>query len=123
MNIFLWVLQILAGLLFLMVGIMKAAQTKEKLREGAAWVEDFSATQVRLIGLAELLGGLGLILPGLTGILPNLTQIAPASLAVQMILAAYTNWRLKEYKQIAVPVVFLLLVVMIAIGRLWGAPL
>jgi uncharacterized membrane protein len=62
---------------------MKATQPKEKLQPKLPWVEDFSAGTVRLIGVAELLGGLGLVLHAVTGVAVN---------AVLFLLAAFVAW-------------------------------
>ena len=72
MNDILWIVQILLGLAFLMAGFMKATQPVEKLSQNMAWVNDFSPTQVRIIGMLEVLAGIGLILPMLTNILVKL---------------------------------------------------
>ena len=122
-NVVLWILQILAGGLFVLAGIMKVILSKEKLAASAPWVEDFSATQVRLIGLAESLGSLGLILPGLTGILPVLTPVAAACLIVIMVGAVYTQFRRKETSGLVLPTALLLVSLLIAMGRFWISPL
>lgn len=98
MIIALWILNGLLALVFLAAGAMKALRSKDTLREGGGmeWVEDFSATSIRLIGIAEVLGAFGLILPLLTGIAPILTPIASAALAVIMIGATATHARRHE---------------------------
>jgi hypothetical protein len=73
MNVFLWIVQAVLAAMFVLAGIMKSTQPKEKLAPKLPWVQDFSAGTVRFIGVAELLGGLGLILPAATGIAPILT--------------------------------------------------
>ena len=62
MNVVLWIVQIALAAAFVLAGVMKATQPKEKLASNLPWVEDFSLGTVRLIGVSELLGGLGLIL-------------------------------------------------------------
>jgi uncharacterized membrane protein YphA (DoxX/SURF4 family) len=122
-NTVLWILQILAGVLFVLTGSLKLTQSKEKLGASAAWVEDYSAAQLRLIGSAELLGALGLVLPGLTGIMLILTPVAASCLALMMMGAIYTHFRRKEYRKLVLPAVMLLVLLVIAIGRLWILPL
>jgi hypothetical protein len=58
MNAGLWVLQRLLAVGFLASGTLKLLLPKEKLvaKMGWAWPNDFSAGQVKLIGLAESLG-------------------------------------------------------------------
>ena len=81
LNITLWVLQVLLGLLFLWAGGMKLVMPLEKL----AGPVDLPGWFVRFIGVVELLGGLGLILPGLLRIRPGLTPLAAAGLVIVMI--------------------------------------
>jgi uncharacterized membrane protein len=117
MNVFLWIVQAVVAAAFLMSGVMKATQPKEKLAARLPWVEDFSAGTVRFIGVAELLGGLGLILPAATGIAPALTPIAATGLAVIMVLAAATHVRRKEPSGVAFNAVLLVLAALVAWGR------
>jgi uncharacterized membrane protein YphA (DoxX/SURF4 family) len=119
MNIFLWILQALLGAAFLLSGIGKLTQPKEKLqaRTGMAYVEDFSTNAIKGIGAAEALGGLGVILPWATGIARVLTPLAAVGLVLVMVGAIVTHVRRKETTQIAVPATLLLLAVVVAIGR------
>ena len=97
MLIALWILNGLLALVFLGAGLMKLARPKAALASsGMAWVEDFSGTQVKLIGLVEVLGALGLILPLLLDIAPILTPLAAVGLAVTMIVATTVHARRKE---------------------------
>jgi uncharacterized membrane protein YphA (DoxX/SURF4 family) len=117
MNVFLWIVQIALAAAFVLAGVMKATQPKEKLQPNLPWVEDFSAGTVRLIGVAELLGGIGLVLPAATGIAPGLTPIAATCLAVVMVLAATTHIRRKEPSGVAINAVLFLLAAFVAWGR------
>ena len=117
MNVFLWIVQALLVAAFVMAGVMKATQPKEKLAPKLPWVEDFSPGTVRLIGVAELAGGLGLILPAATGIAPALTPIAAACLAVVMVLAAAVHVRRREPSGVAVNAVLFALAAVVAWGR------
>ncbi|MBT3313043.1 MAG: DoxX family protein [Anaerolineae bacterium] len=96
MNTVLWIVQGILAVMFLMAGMMKLMQPKEKMAEMMGWVEDFSQGQVRGIGILEVLGALGLILPMLTGILPILTPLAAVGLALTMGGAFMTHLRRKE---------------------------
>ena len=117
MNIFLWILAGVLAAAFLMAGAMKAAQPKAMLAENMPWVEDFSDSQVRAIGLVEILGALGLILPAATGIAVVLTPLAAAGLALTMVGAAVVHARRKEFPNIAVNVVLGGLALLVAILR------
>ncbi len=123
MNIVLWVLQVLLALLFLMAGIMKSTQPKEKLAERMSWVNHTSPEAVKAIGVLEILGGVGLVLPALTGILPWLTPLAATGLALTMIGAVITHVRLNETAKSVAPIVLLILSAVVAYGRFVIAPL
>lgn len=122
MHIALWIVQGLLSLVYLMAGGMKLRTSRQAMLEQGqmGWVEDFSETQVRLIGTAEVLGALGLVLPGITGIYPQLTAWAATGLALLMASATYTHLRRKERP---VTVVLMLMAAFIAYGRFVLAPL
>ena len=117
MNVALWIVQIGLAAAFVLAGVMKSTQPKEKLQPNLPWVEDFSLGTIRLIGVAELLGGIGLILPAVTGIAPILTPIAAACLAVVMVLAAAAHIRRKEPSGVVVNAVLFALAAFVAWGR------
>lgn len=124
MNIALWIVAGLLALAFLAAGGMKLSQPKEKLaKSGLAWVNDFSAGQVKTIATFEVLGAVGLILPAVTGIAKVLVPVAAVGLAVVMAGAMFTHARRKEYQSIGINVVLLLLAVFVAWGRFGPYPL
>lgn len=92
MNKLTWALQILLALAFGSAGVMKLVTPHPQLiANGMAWAEDFSATQVRMIGAAELAGAIGLVAPAATGIMPILTPVAAAGLTLVMGGAVMTH--------------------------------
>lgn len=119
MNIALWIMQILLALVFGMAGMMKATQSKEKLAASAnmAWVEDFSPTTLKAIGILEILAAIGLIAPMLTGILPWLTPLAAVGLILTMIGAMLTHIRRHENQGAIKNVVLLLIAAFVVYGR------
>lgn len=97
MLITLWIINGLLAVAYLGAGLMKAARPKEALAtSGLNWVEDFSPTSVKLIGLSEVLGAIGLVLPLLLGVAPVLTPIASTALTIVMIGAIVVHIRRKE---------------------------
>ena len=122
MDVAVWIVQGLLALTFLIAGLMKVTQPKEKLTKVMAFVEDFSPGQVRSIGVVELLGAVGVVLPVLTGILPWLTPLAAVGLGVTMASAALTHWRRKEYPMIGLNVVLLAMAVFVAYLRFVVVP-
>lgn len=117
MNIALWIVQGLLAAMFLMAGITKSMQPREKLAKQMPWVEDFSTPVVRLIGVSELAAGLGLVLPAATGIAPVLTPLAASGLVVIMLAAMVVHGRRKEWQGIAFNVVLLIAAAFVAWGR------
>ncbi|GAB3651168.1 DoxX family protein [Glycomyces tarimensis] len=117
MNALLWILQGVLAAMFVIVGVLKSVQPKEKLAGPFPWVNDYSMPVVRLVGITELAAGLGLILPGLTGIATVLTPLAAVGLAVIMVLAAIYHGRKGEWSGIGMNAVILIVSLVIAWGR------
>lgn len=117
MELAVWIIQGILALLFLMAGIMKSTQPKDKLVKSLPWVNDFSLQTVRFIGISELAGAIGIIMPQLTGILPILSPIAAVGLVVVMVLAASHHIRKNEYKEVVFNAVLLVLSAIVAYYR------
>ncbi|WP_430937378.1 DoxX family protein [Saccharicrinis sp. 156] len=119
MNIVLWTIQGLLAVIFLMAGTMKLLKpVKELSKKIGDWVNNFSTTILRAIGLTEILGALGLILPMLLKIYPILTPMAAVGLAFTMIGAMRLHINRKETKEVIVNSVLLLLTIFVIVGRL-----
>ena len=60
MNIALWTIQSVLALAFCGAGGAKLAQNRAALltNKRMGWANDFSSSQIKLIGLAEVLGGI-----------------------------------------------------------------
>ncbi|MEW9871728.1 DoxX family protein [Arthrobacter sp. HS15c] len=118
MNITLWIIAALLGLLFLAAGTMKITQPKAKLAAGGqGWVEGFSDGAVKGIGGLELLAALGLILPGLLNIATFLVPLAAAGLFLLMAGAAVTHARRGEKTNVIVNAILGFLAAGVAIAR------
>ena len=118
METALWIIQgVLAGI-FVLTGLTKLTQPREKMAAGPmSWAADVSDAQFRGIGALELLGAAGLILPGVLGIAGVLTPLAAAGLAVTMVGAFLTHARLGLTERLAAPLVLLALALLIALER------
>ncbi len=116
MNVFLWILQVILGLMFLAAGGMKVSRPKELLLEQQPWVEDFSQEQVRIIGGLEILGAIGLIVPALTGF-GILVPFAAIGIGLTMLGAIVVHARRGEYQNIVVNVLILAFTAVIIWGR------
>lgn len=113
----LWIVQGILAFAFGMTGFMKLTQPYEGLKEKMAWVEDFQPNQIKMIGVAELLGVIGLIFPEATDMLPILTPLAALGLVAVMSGAAYTHYGRKEMPMIGVNMILGVLALFVAIGR------
>ncbi len=119
MNVVLWILQVVLAAIMLMAGAMKVRQGKEKLLEEPrmAWVEDFSDSTIRMIGVLEVAAAVGLILPWWLDIAPILTPLAAVGVVAIMLGAIYTHRRRGEIQQVAGNVAIAIVAVVVAIGR------
>jgi len=119
MNIAIWIITGLLALAFIGAGLTKVSQPRAKLAaSGMAWTNDYSDAGVKLVGLAELLGGIGLMLPAVTGIAPILVPIAAAALTVIMIGAVVWHVRAGDGAKETMPSVILgALALVVAITR------
>jgi uncharacterized membrane protein YphA (DoxX/SURF4 family) len=116
MNIVLWVLQALLGVMFIFHGRMMLnppAQAQARM----AYVRDLSPNMRRFIGVVEILGGIGIILPALVNVLPILTPLAAVGLAIVMVLAAVYHLPRREYPNIVFNLVLAALAAFVAYGR------
>ena len=97
MTIALWILNGLLALAFVAAGAMKVARPKSALvASGMGWADDFSDPTVKLIGIAEVLGGIGLVLPLLVGIAPIFAPISAVCLTIVMVGAIVVHLRRHE---------------------------
>ena len=116
MNVVLWILQILLGLLFLFAGGSKLVMPIELMTQTPNGLS-FPGWFIRFIGVCEFLGGLGLIMPGLFKKKQFLTPLAALGLAVIMIGAIYVSIVGFGIANGIGPIVILLLLLWIAYAR------
>lgn len=117
MNLALWIVVIVLAASFAGSGLMKLLVPKEKLvNSGQGWAQDYTPTNIRLIGVVELLGAAGLIFPAVTHIAPILVPLAAVGLGLVMVGAAAVHARRKEAMNIGVNAVLLALAAFVA----WG---
>lgn len=122
MSILLWILQILLGIYFTLIGIMHFI-VPPGLPVQMAWMYDLSPILHYISGSAEILGGLGLILPGVTRIKTVLTPLAALGLTVVMVLAMIYHLQRGETTNIPFNLVLAVLSAFVAYGRWKLAPL
>lgn len=113
MLVALWTVDLLLALTFAATGLLKLVRTTDQLlAAGMGWVEAFAAAQVRLLGLAELLGAAGLVLPLATGIAPVLSPVA--ALALGALTSGATAVHLRRRDGRAAPAVVALVLCLVS---------
>ena len=87
------ILQALLGLAFMFFGFMKVSTPYADMitMEGMMWAQDYTATQVLIIGVVELIAGLATVLPLLLKRWSNLVPISTLAFMALMGGAAYTH--------------------------------
>jgi len=121
MNILLWVLQVLAALLYGASGVMKVflfdKVSKDVPSFGAmprdAWM---------VLGLVELACTVGLIVPGALHWQPRLTVLAAAILAIEGLVFVWVHVKYRERTPIIMSGVLGILMAFIAYGRMVLSP-
>ena len=109
----LWAIQIVLAVAFGAAGTMKLVRSKAQLaiNPHMRWVHSVPQVQIRLLGIAEVLGAIGLIVPMATGIAPFLTRAAAAGLAALMGGAVATHVSRQEPAAVATTLAVLTVVV------------
>jgi uncharacterized membrane protein YphA (DoxX/SURF4 family) len=123
MNMALWIIQVLLAVPFAAVGNRKLRLSQTALAQLAPEMSTLPLPFIRFIGSAELLAAIGLILPAATRIAPALTPAAAAGLVMQMTSATLFHAAHKQYAQIGLTVLLLLLAAAVVYGRLALAPI
>jgi hypothetical protein len=98
MGIAYWIVAGIAAFAFFGSGMMKLVSSRSKLlaNKNMGWAQDFTTPQIKLIGLAEVLGAGGLILPHAFSIAENLSSAAAVGLFLIMTGAANTHRKRNE---------------------------
>jgi len=122
MNILLWVLQVLAALLYGSSGVMKVFMFEKVSKD----VPSFGALPQgawTALGILELVCTVGLIIPAVLHWLPVLTVVAAILLAVESLVFVGVHVKYRETGTIIMCVVLGLLMAFIAYGRLVLKPI
>ena len=120
MNILLWIIQILLGLLFVFSGSMKFVMSVQDMNAQGPVV--LPGIFLHFIGVCEILGGLGLILPSVLRIKPGLTPLAATGLAIITAGATVITLMGPIKGMVVIPFVTCLLCIFVAWGRWRIAP-
>jgi uncharacterized membrane protein YphA (DoxX/SURF4 family) len=122
MNILLWVLQILAALLYGSSGVMKVFMFEKVSKD----VPSFGALPREIwmvLGILELICTIGLIVPAALHWHPQLTIWAAVLLAIESLLFIWVHVKYHEIGTLILVVVLGLLMTFIAYGRMVLKPM
>jgi uncharacterized membrane protein len=102
-NVAAWIVAGVLAALYLTAGTLKSTQPRERLEGPMPWTTGLDLSQIRLIGIAELLGALGLVLPKLLGVVDDragvvgtLTGLAALGLALLQLGAIGLHLKRRE---------------------------
>jgi DoxX-like family len=122
MNILLWVLQILAALLYGSSGVMKVFMFDKVSHD----VPSFGALPRQVwmaLGILELVCTVGLIVPDAVHLQPTLTILAATMLAVESLLFVGVHVKYREVTPMIMSGVLGLLMAFVAYGRMFLKPI
>jgi len=122
MNILLWVLQILAALLYGASGVMKVCMFDKV----SADVPSFGALPRKgwtALGILELVCTVGLIVPAALHWHPRLTILAATVLAIESLVFVWVHVNYREKTPIIFSAVLGLLMALVAYGRMVLVPI
>jgi hypothetical protein len=122
MNILLWVLQVLAALLYGSSGVMKVFMF-EKISQDVPSFGALPRNAWTMLGILELVCTVGLIVPAALHWQPSLTILAAAALAVESLVFIGVHLKCRELPPIILSGVLGLLMAFVAYGRLVLAPI
>lgn len=118
MNAFLWVLQAILAVTFLVSGVSKSTLSKQRLvAMGQTGVGVLPMPLVRFGAACELAGVPGIILPRATGIVPILTPLAACGFAIIMVVAIGAHLSLREARNTLATTGILIVSVFVAVSR------
>jgi uncharacterized membrane protein YphA (DoxX/SURF4 family) len=122
MNILLWVLQILAALLYGASGVMKVFLF-DKVSEDVPSFGALPREAWTALGILELVCAVGLIVPAALHWHPSLTVVAAAVLAIESLMFIWVHARYHEMTPIILSGVLGLLMAFVVYGRMDLSPI
>jgi hypothetical protein len=122
MNILLWVLQVLAALMYTASGGMKVFMF-DKISGDVPSFGALPRQAWMALGLLELVCAAGLIVPSAFHWKPSLTVLAAALLAIESLMFIGVHIKYREHATIIMCIVLGLLMAFIAYGRLYLKPI
>jgi uncharacterized membrane protein YphA (DoxX/SURF4 family) len=122
MNILLWVLQVLAALMYGASGVMKVFMF-DKVSEGVPSFGALPRQAWTALGILELVCTVGLIVPAAFHWQPTLTVVAATLLAIESVVFVGVHVKYRETTPTVLSAVLGLLMAFIAYGRMVLQPI
>ena len=122
MNDVLWMFALVLAVVFLIMGAINIFND-EAARNRLDWINPLPRPVVIVIGLFEILAALGLVLPALLHLYVWLVPYAAIGLALLMFMVATFHSLRRDYQNMAIYVLLLLLAAFVGYGRLVLLPL
>jgi uncharacterized membrane protein YphA (DoxX/SURF4 family) len=122
MNILLWVLQVLAALIYTASGVMKVFMF-DKVSQDVPSFGALPRDAWMALGILELVCVVGLIVPAAFRWHPSLTVVAATLLAIESLVFVGVHVKYRETASIIMVVVLGLLMAFIAYGRMVLKPI
>jgi uncharacterized membrane protein YphA (DoxX/SURF4 family) len=121
-NILLWVLQVIAALLYGASGVMKVFLF-DKTSEGVPSFGALPREAWTALGILELVCAVGLVVPAALRWQPRLTVLAAAVLAIESLVFIWVHVQYREVAPIIMSGALGLLMALLACGRAFLRPL
>jgi uncharacterized membrane protein YphA (DoxX/SURF4 family) len=122
MNMLLWVLQVLAALLYGASGVMKVFMF-DKVSEGVPSFGALPREAWKSLGILELACTIGLIVPAALHWQPALTVVAAAFLTIESLVFVWVHAKYREIRPVILSGVLGLLMAFIVYGRMVLKPI
>lgn len=122
MNIALWIVQVLVGGFFVFHMTIMLRPPRQARRPGMTYIAEMSPSLRLFAGIAEGAAGIALVVAGFIHPVAWLVWLAAVGLVVLMAGAIVFHLRRREYPNIGLNAVLLLLSSFVAYGRLVLAP-
>ena len=122
MNILLWILQVLAALLYGASGVMKVFLF-DKVSEGVPSFGALPRPAWKALGILELACTVGLIVPDALHWHPVLTVVSAALLTIESVVFVWVHARYREISPITLGAVLGLIMAFIVYGRMFLKPI
>ena len=122
MNILLWILQVIAALLYGASGVMKVFMF-DKISKDVASFGVLPREAWLTLGIIELVCVVGLIVPSAIKWMPVLTVVAASVLAVESLVFIWVHVRYHETPPIIMSAVLGIVMAFVAYGRMVLSPI